>query len=277
MSRLIVTTTLLAAFGGVMPAHGDSWHEDPISGCRVWDDEGLSDREVLVSWSTGCDSEDRASGDGVLTWIENGQLRTRYIGAMAGGKADGWGIAYVLEHGSYTRYEGQFRGSEIKGHVRIDTADAKHFVGTYDSVTRSGTGVATNAAGDRYTGEIKDAKMHGQGYLERADGERFKGIFVAGELDGHGEWIDAQGDYYVGNFVAGKISGEGRLETIDGRVYEGEFREGLLDGSGLYTAPDGTRIEGRFARGWPSGEVVVTSPDGVETRQRWADGQRIDD
>jgi len=25
-------------------AHGESWHGDSISGCRVWDDEGLEDR-----------------------------------------------------------------------------------------------------------------------------------------------------------------------------------------------------------------------------------------
>jgi hypothetical protein len=270
--------TLVLLLLGISTAHGESWHEDPISGCLVWDDEDLIDRDVLVSWSTGCDSDEFASGDGVLTWIEDGELRTRYVGPMVGGKANGWGIAYVrTDDGRYTRYEGEFRDSEIDGHVRIDTPDDKHFIGTYDSVTKTGTGVATNAAGDRYTGEIADGKMDGQGYLERANGERFKGEFVAGELNGHAEWINTEGDYYVGNFVAGEISGTGRLEAVDGRVYEGDFRSGLPDGKGIYTAPDGTTIEGQFVRGWPAGEVDVTAPDGETKRERWADGKRIDE
>jgi hypothetical protein len=278
MKTFALNAVILAMPFLVSAAHGESWHQDPISGCKVWDDEDLLDRDVLVSWSTGCDADGLATAEGVLTWIENRELRTRYIGPMVGGKANGWGVAYLLtQDGRYTRYEGQFLNSEIDGRVRIDTADDKHFVGTYSSVTKSGTGVATNAAGDRYTGEIADGKMHGQGFLERADGDRFKGRFVDGALEGRGEWINAAGDYYIGDFVAGEVAGTGRLETIDGRIYEGQFRAGLPDGEGVYTAPDGTKTAGQFSRGWPSGTVTVTSPGGAERRERWADGRRIDE
>ena len=78
---------------GIVPAHAESWHADPISGCRVWDDEDAGGREVLVSWSAGCDDAGGAAGDGVLSWFENGRLKVRYAGAMLGGKANGWGVA----------------------------------------------------------------------------------------------------------------------------------------------------------------------------------------
>ena len=262
----------------VSVAHSESWHEDPISGCKVWDDEDLEDRQVILSWSTGCDAEGNAAGDGVLTWLEDGQIKNRYLGPMVGGKANGWGVAYVLtEDGSYTRYEGLFKDSEIDGHVRIDTADNRRYEGTYNSVTKSGSGVASNAAGDRYTGEIENEQMHGQGYLERANGERYRGEFVAGEVHGHGEWMDAAGDYYVGDFVNGEMSGGGRLERVNGGVYEGDFLDGLPHGTGTYTAPDGKVMEGQFMRGWPSGEVDVTTSDGERTREVWAEGKRVDD
>ena len=85
---------LLIMFSAAI-ASAETWHADPISGCTVFDD-AESPENVLVSWSGDCDSKNRASGSGVLIWVEDGKLAGRYEGTMEGGKADGRGVIYVV-------------------------------------------------------------------------------------------------------------------------------------------------------------------------------------
>jgi len=47
---------------------------------------------VIVCWSAGCDAEGNASGDGVLPWLEGGQIRNHYLGPMVGSKANRRGV-----------------------------------------------------------------------------------------------------------------------------------------------------------------------------------------
>ena len=74
----------------------ETWHVDPVSGCTVFDDEDAV-TNVVISWSGDCDKQSRASGDGVLSWFEDGKLAARYVGTMKAGQADGNGVIYVLE------------------------------------------------------------------------------------------------------------------------------------------------------------------------------------
>ncbi|MGB5454033.1 MAG: hypothetical protein WBM59_14575 [Sedimenticolaceae bacterium] len=84
-------------------ALANTWHADPISGCAVFDAEDPQ-TEVLISWSGDCDQNGHASGDGVLSWIDDGRLISRYVGAMQGGKANGDGVLdIVVESGGHDR------------------------------------------------------------------------------------------------------------------------------------------------------------------------------
>ena len=112
----------------------ESWHADPVSGCTVYDDEDSAE-SVLISWSGDCDKNNRASGSGVLTWIEDRKLAGRYEGAMKAGKADGNGVIYVLaDVGGYDRYEGLFKNRELAGRTKAKGADGGSFEGTFNAV-----------------------------------------------------------------------------------------------------------------------------------------------
>ena len=65
----------------------ETWLADPISECRVWTPE--VNKGDIVSWSGAC-ADGRASGAGVLVWINGSKLVARYVGTMADGKADGY-------------------------------------------------------------------------------------------------------------------------------------------------------------------------------------------
>ena len=89
-------------------AMAETWHADPISGCAVYDKDDAA-KGVLISWSGGCDENKRATGQGVLSWIENGKLVGRYEGSMRDGRANGQGTVYVVaKQGGYDRLEGVF-------------------------------------------------------------------------------------------------------------------------------------------------------------------------
>ena len=115
------TVVLLATLFSTA-AMAETWHADPISGCGVHDESDPKTR-IVASWSGGCDEKGHASGEGVLSWIEDGQLLGRYVGEMQDGRVDGKGVLYlVVESGGHDRFEGQFRNDEIDGYVLARTA-----------------------------------------------------------------------------------------------------------------------------------------------------------
>jgi len=250
----------------------ETWHTDPVTGCTVYDDED-PDASVLISWSGDCDSKNRASGNGVLTWIEDGKLAGRYDGEMKAGKAAGNGVIYVAaEEGGYDRYDAAFKNNDIAGQTSAIGADGGTFEGTLNSADFSGEGILTSANGDQYTGEFQGGKMHGEGHLILANGEQYRGNFRNNEIEGGGEWLSTGGDYYKGDFSAGDFSGKGRYEAADGSVYEGEFANGLPEGEGRYTDVDGRVLAGLFKNGWPDGQVDITTVDGKSLAEFWTDG-----
>ena len=253
----------------------ETWHADPISGCAVFDADAPS-TEVLISWSGNCDQNGHASGDGVLSWIDDGKLIGRYVGTMQGGMANSQGVLEIVaKAGGHDRFEGQFKDNEIDGYIVAKTAAGIRFEGRMSSVDLSGNGVVTTAAGDWYTGDLSHGKMNGKGHLIQANGEQYRGTFQNDLLEGVGEWLGANGDYYKGGFVAGQFSGEGRYEASDGDVYEGEFVAGEPSGPGRFTDASGRVIEGQFKAGWPDGEVDVVTSDGKRLLEVWSDGKLV--
>jgi hypothetical protein len=270
--RLRASGLLLAAAFST-GAMAETWHADPISGCAVYDKDDPK-TEVVVSWSGGCDAEGHASGDGVLSWIDDGKFLGSYVGEMQWGRFNGHGALYIVaESGGHDRFEGQFKDDEMDGYVDAKTATGIAFQGQLRSADLFGNGVVTTAAGDRYTGELSNGKMNGQGHLILASGEQFRGTFRNDEPEGAGEWLGADGDYYKGDFVAGQFSGQGRYEAADGDAYEGEFTAGEPNGQGWFVAASGRVITGRFKAGWPDGEVTVTTPDGKQLQELWSEGK----
>ena len=251
----------------------ETWHADPITGCTVFDQEDV-ETVVQVSWSGDCDENNLASGNGVLSWIDDGKLLGRYDGAMAEGKANGQGVLLIVNAaGGHDRFEGQFKDNEIDGYVVAKTADGISFEGRMSSADLSGNGLLRTLVGDQYTGDLLHGKMHGAGHLIIASGDQYRGTFENDELEGSGEWLGANGDYYKGDFVAGVYSGQGRYEGVDGDLYEGEFADGLPNGEGRFTRADGRILTGQFKAGWPDGEVDVTTTDGRSLVEMWRDGK----
>ena len=58
--KTLISTVAAALL--ISPGHSETWHQDPISGCTVWDDEDVPDKDALVSWSEGCDAEGKSAG-----------------------------------------------------------------------------------------------------------------------------------------------------------------------------------------------------------------------
>lgn len=273
--KFLHTALLLTALAG-SAAIAETWHTDPITGCAVFDDEEPTNT-VLVSWSGDCDESNRASGNGVLSWIADGVLVGRYDGAMSNGKANGAGIIFAVADGGFDRYDGEFEDNEIDGPMRARLADGSTFEGLMNTATNAGSGIVTNAAGDQYTGELAAGKANGEGHLITSGGEQYRGVFRDDNLQGAGEWLGENGDYYKGNFANNEFSGEGHYETPEGYVYEGDFLNGLPEGEGKFTEADGRVTIGQFKAGWPDGQVDTITVDGKAISEIWIDGKREGD
>ena len=88
------------------------WLKDPITGCGVWNSAPQGDE--TISWSGAC-QDGKASGYGVLVWLEDGKIVGRFTGTMAEGKAEGRGkLDFQVEDG-FAHYDGDFKNSEIHG------------------------------------------------------------------------------------------------------------------------------------------------------------------
>ena len=250
----------------------ESWHSDPVTGCTIFDsnDDVLN---VIVSWSGGCDSKNRAAGEGVLSWIEDGEFAGRYAGPMKGGKAQGTGVIYVAADDGFDRYEGEFKSGEIDGQTQAVGADGTLFSGTLHGADFSGAGVFTSANGDKYTGDFANGELNGQGHLILASGEQFRGTFENSLIVDGSEWLGSNGDYYKGGFLEGEFFGVGRYEATDGSVYDGDFANGVPEGQGRYTDAEGRVTAGTFLAGWPDGQVDITTADGRTLSEFWSDGE----
>lgn len=66
------------------------WISDSSSGCKVWNANPQPNE--TVTWSGGCNSNQQAQGQGVLTWREGSTTSERYEGEMNNGKPHGFGV-----------------------------------------------------------------------------------------------------------------------------------------------------------------------------------------
>jgi len=247
---------------------------DPITGCQIWSDAPPGTDEV-ATWTGDCDGG-KASGTGVLVWVEDGKLLGRYAGAMAGGKFNGDGELIIrAQNGKgFDKISGKFADGAPHGEIVAEMATGEKYQGIAEKGELHGVGAYSDGAGNTYEGEFKDSLPHGVGYYEAKDGEAYFGDFENGSRHGRGVLIGGDGDFYMGVFAKGKAHGFGRVETGDGGLYEGQFADGIPHGGGMYTAADGTRYQGQFVKGDLTGAVLVMR-DGKQSVENWKDGAPV--
>ena len=228
-----------------LPAEEGSWLKDPFTGCGVWNSAPKGNE--VISWSGEC-QDGKASGHGVLVWLEDGKIVGRFKGTMANGKAEGRGkLEFEVEDG-FALYDGDFRNSEMHGRGVLLFPDKSRAEGDFSHDNMNGYIEATIADGGSYEGEVRDNLPHGKGHQITPEGEEYYGEFVDGKRNGKGILLLTNGDIYEGQFKDGLANGVGNLSTVDEGAYEGQFKNGTPNGEGVFTSPGGD-VAGFIIRG----------------------------
>lgn len=248
------------------------WLKDGITDCQVWNSAPQGNE--TVSWSGPC-QDNKASGNGVLVWLEDGKIVGRFAGTMSEGKAEGVGELYFEVEDGFAHYSGDFRGSEMHGKGVLVFPDKSKAEGDFRHDRINGFIKATSADGGSYEGEVKDNLPHGKGHQINPDGEEYFGTFVNGMREGEGTLLLTNGDIYKGQMKNDLAEGVGELSTADGQNYKGSFKEGLPHGKGVYSAPDGEVARGQFVSGEPEGTIVFTLKDGGTREEIWNNGKQV--
>lgn len=257
----------------VVPAEEGSWLKDPITGCRIWNSAPMGNE--MISWSGEC-QDGKASGYGVLVWLEDGKIVGRFKGTMANGKAEGRGkLEFQVEDG-FALYDGDFRSSEMHGRGVLLFPDSSRVEGDFRHDNMNGYIEASIADGGSYEGEVKDNLPNGKGHRITPTGEEYYGEFVDGKMEGEGILLLTNGDIYEGEFKDGLADGFGNLSTAVEGLYEGQFKNGLPNGQGVFTSPDGEVARGQFINGEPDGKIVFTLKSGGTKEEMWKNGKKIE-
>lgn len=248
------------------------WVKDPISGCEVWNSE--NEENVSISWSGGC-QDGKASGSGVLVWLENGKIVGRFKGTMSNGKAQGYGkLDFEVDDG-FAHYEGEFRNSEIHGRGVLVFPDKSRAEGDFSHDIMNGFIKATITDGGSYEGEVSNNIPYGKGLQITPEGEEYYGDFIDGEREGKGTLLLTNGDIYEGQFKNDLAHGLGTLATAEEGSFKGQFKNGIPNGEGSFTAPNGDVAKGNFIDGEPDGKIIFTLKSGKTKEEMWKNGKKI--
>ena len=248
------------------------WLRDPISGCGVWNSE--NEENVSISWSGGC-QDGKASGSGVLVWLENGKIVGRFKGTMSNGKAQGYGkLDFEVDDG-FAHYEGEFRSSEIHGRGVLEFPDKSRVEGDFSHDKMNGFIKATITEGGSYEGEVSNNMPHGKGLQITPEGEEYYGEFIDGEREGKGTLLLTNGDIYEGQFKDDLANGFGALSTAEEGSFKGQFKDGLPNGEGIFTDLNGDVAKGNFIDGEPDGKIIFTMKRGKTKEEIWKNGKKL--
>jgi hypothetical protein len=154
MKKIISRSTLLLLLTIPMFSFADTtqWIADK-RGCKV---VNISPQEgESITWSGEC-KNGLATGEGTLTWFQQGVQVETYSGPMVNGYAEGRGR---MVRGSGT-YFGEWKKSMQHGKGRFEDAD-----------------------GSWYQGEWEDGQPHGRGQMLTPEGELLKGYWNKGEFE----------------------------------------------------------------------------------------------
>lgn len=276
LASLLILSMGFGMSATAQDASGDiskaTWLVDDITGCKVWNSAPQGNE--TISWSGPCQN-DKASGNGVLVWFEDGKVVGRFTGTMNEGKAEGVGKLYFEVEDGFAYYHGDFKKSEMHGTGVLVFPDKSKAEGDFRNDKMNGFIKATLTDGGSYEGEVKDNLPHGKGRQINPEGEEYFGTFVNGIREGEGTLLLTNGDIYKGQMKNDLAEGVGELSTADGQHYKGAFKEGLPHGKGVYTAPDGEVARGKFVNGEPEGTIVFTLKDGGTRDEIWNNGKQV--
>ena len=139
---------------------------------------------------------------------------------------------------------------------------------------RHGTGVATWANGDVYSGEWAGGFPHGTGRFRFASGDEYAGAVRWGRRWGEGTYWHSDGGVYTGGFADDREDGRGRRVWPGGDVHEGDWRRGYMDGFGTVRCASGERYVGWLALSQREGRGSLRRPDGSRYAGMWSRGAR---
>jgi hypothetical protein len=273
-SLFVLATAMLSTLYGqdMTKAAEGTWLKDPITGCGIWNSAPQGNE--MISWSGDC-LDGKASGFGVLVWLEDGKIVGRFTGTMANGKAEGRGKLHFQVEDGFASYDGDFRASEMHGRGVLLFPDKSRAEGDFMHDNMNGFIKATMAEGGSYKGEVSDNEPHGKGHQITPDKEEYYGDFVNGVREGSGTLLLPNGDIYEGQFKNDLAHGTGTLSTANGEKYQGSFQRGRPHGTGIYTAADGDVARGQFVNGDPDGKIIFTLQDGGTREEIWKNGKMV--
>ena len=101
-----------------------------------------------------------------------------------------------------------------------------------------------------YEGERNSAgQRHGTGTATFANGDKYTGGYADGLRSGEGGYASASGDKYTGSYAENLRHGAGVMVYGDGSTYEGAWSRSYRHGEGIYDYPNGDHYDGAWAAG----------------------------
>ena len=170
-----------------------------------------------------------ASSPDEIVAIEDG---SQYIGAVADGKMEGFGV--LVKSGEV--YIGTFHESKPNGFLKL-YKNGKLY----------------------YEGNWKDGAFNGEGTLYKEDGSIKTGDWVAGRLSQTLVDVQLPQGHYYGYAKDGKPDGLGKIDYTNGTSYQGKWETGLWEGEGLYISNNDS-VYGVWQKGKICGDVIYRTP-----------------
>lgn len=177
-------------------------------------------------------------------------------------------------------YEGERNSAgQRHGTGTATFANGDKYTGGYADGLRSGEGVYESASGDKYTGSYAENLRHGAGVMVYGDGSTYEGAWSRSYRHGEGIYDYPNGDHYDGAWAAGAKHGLGVYFFAESRSqFYGYWDCGSFLG-GTWTHQDGTVYVGAFEKAvdvgsLPSGASTYYTPAGnlqsvVYAGSRW--------
>lgn len=215
------------------------------NGVKVWNPSPQAGESV--TWVGGTDQNNCASGEGTLTWYQNGKRTERFVGTLVWGRINGNGTFTRANGSSSTGYF--IEGTRIGGIAKFQTLDLRD--GRYEGYVIDGQlcgfGKMVYKNGKMYVGDWINGIRTGPAYFTWPDGSSYDGWFDNDCMEGQGTYAAANGDVYQGRYHRDRLEGQGVLTCANGDRYEGSFVDGHIERhGGVWLLATGERIEKDF-------------------------------
>jgi hypothetical protein len=235
-----------------------------ITGCRVWD--SFPEAGTAVAWTGAC-AGGYASGPGTLTWANDGEVTSEYVGTLQAGKLSGEGTFSTPDG---LQYHGPFVDDQFEGEGTLILPNGERYLGHFDRGKRSGHGRYLWPAGDSYDGDFVDGQINGTGIKHWAQGDSYSGEWLAGHMSGIGLYTSANGNSLSGQFLHDHPhDGYAAFHWKNGASFTGLIVHGRPNGHGVYVLATGEKYEGVWIQGTLSvGGKTLTVGEPAQPRSR---------